>query len=683
MHEVIITAAQPLALIDMPRSVSVISADDISRSGAKSIQELLATQANIVLSSFSGNEKFTRIDIRGSGDTSVSNVLTLVDGMRINTPDLSGTDFSTISLHQIERIEIVRGANSVRFGSGASQGVINIITKRPLHSSATIQHLTGSFDSENQVFSATAASELISVNATRIAKKDGGFRQHNTLSSDDMSLQLRAQSNDRSTLLSIKHQQHSDHYQLPGPLSLSGLQSGIVDRRQGSIAKGTEGETEDNSQHLQIRHRFASTANAKSTDVDKGRDRNASLRINLQHRERDNLFVFGQQFAAVDQARRDRIALQQDSADLALSFSPVQLPLAITTGFDYHDASYRRSNGGQSALNRQNHIGVSRSRAMFVHGDFNVNESLSLSAGYRIDKSNNRYTRTVLEEDESSPNCVVLSPLTTRCPVADLEKQRSDDKWRNEAFEFGLVYTLNDNARLYSSVAKTFRKPNVDELALPLTTTGNTRLTLIPQTARRFELGAKYQGDNSDIHVALFSSNTYDEIIYRAAPQSFNALSLGNFNFPQTIERQGLEIELTYYPHTSIALDINLGLVDATTPDGSRIPLTAKLNSSLSLRWQPLDYFWLSWTSQYSSDRVDGNNFNSANVGSVSSVNAQNLPSYWLSRVRAELRLPLIPVTGFIGINNVFDEHFVTAAYSGQAYPGNGQFVYGGFRVDI
>ena len=86
MHEVIITAAQPLALIDMPRSVSVISADDISRSGAKSIQELLATQANIVLSSFSGNEKFTRIDIRGSGDTSVSNVLTLVDGMRINTP---------------------------------------------------------------------------------------------------------------------------------------------------------------------------------------------------------------------------------------------------------------------------------------------------------------------------------------------------------------------------------------------------------------------------------------------------------------------------------------------------------------------------------------------------------------------------------------------------------------------
>ena len=124
MDIVIVTASQPNSILYIPRNVSVIDSLDIESSGASTIQELLSSQANITLTSFSGNSKFTSIDIRGSGDTGVSNVLVLIDGIQLNTPDLNGAEFSVIPVEQVERIEIVRGANAVRVGSGASQGVI-------------------------------------------------------------------------------------------------------------------------------------------------------------------------------------------------------------------------------------------------------------------------------------------------------------------------------------------------------------------------------------------------------------------------------------------------------------------------------------------------------------------------------------------------------------------------------
>ncbi|MGB1192750.1 MAG: TonB-dependent receptor, partial [Pseudomonadales bacterium] len=86
-----------MPLLDLPRSATVISSEDIALSTARNITELLAQQANIILKSYSGNSKFTSIDLRGSGDTSVSNILILIDGIRINAPDLSGPDFSILA----------------------------------------------------------------------------------------------------------------------------------------------------------------------------------------------------------------------------------------------------------------------------------------------------------------------------------------------------------------------------------------------------------------------------------------------------------------------------------------------------------------------------------------------------------------------------------------------------------
>ncbi len=131
MEEVVVTASrQEEEVRDTARNVTVITSEDIEQATSNFVPELLSREANVTLRSFFGTDKNAGVDVRGMGETSSSNVLVLVDGFRLNPPDLSGPDFSVIPISEIERIEIVRGANSVLYGDGAVGGVVNIITKR-------------------------------------------------------------------------------------------------------------------------------------------------------------------------------------------------------------------------------------------------------------------------------------------------------------------------------------------------------------------------------------------------------------------------------------------------------------------------------------------------------------------------------------------------------------------------
>ena len=108
LQEIVVTATREQDPIErIPRNVTVITAYDIEQAPSNNVADLLAREANITVRSITGHDKRAVVDIRGMGDTAVSNVLVLVDGVRWNAPDLSGPDFSSIPLEQIERIEIL------------------------------------------------------------------------------------------------------------------------------------------------------------------------------------------------------------------------------------------------------------------------------------------------------------------------------------------------------------------------------------------------------------------------------------------------------------------------------------------------------------------------------------------------------------------------------------------------
>lgn len=106
------------------RAFSVISSQDIQKRGYTSVQDALRAVPGVSING--SGRSFTQIRIRGG---EVGHTLVLVDGVEIVG---GGDDYALSGLEtaDIERIEVLRGPQSVYFGSNASSGVVNIITKK-------------------------------------------------------------------------------------------------------------------------------------------------------------------------------------------------------------------------------------------------------------------------------------------------------------------------------------------------------------------------------------------------------------------------------------------------------------------------------------------------------------------------------------------------------------------------
>lgn len=147
--EVFITAQRFAASIDTaPVNVTVLSENDIAKSGASNVAQLLSTEAGIhVRDLFGVGGAKASVDMGGFGATGSQNALILLNGRRLNDVDVSGANLSLIALNNVARVEIIHGSGTVLYGDNAVGGVINIVTKSGLDSSASSASITaGSFN---------------------------------------------------------------------------------------------------------------------------------------------------------------------------------------------------------------------------------------------------------------------------------------------------------------------------------------------------------------------------------------------------------------------------------------------------------------------------------------------------------------------------------------------------------
>ena len=207
--------ASPTATSSVP--VTVIDRKAIVASHARNVAELLQGQADIVVRDTSGIGIKPTVDLGGFGESAAANSIVLIDGRRVNSPDLSGVDWNQIPLDQIERIEILHGGGASLYGSGAVGGVINIITRIPEaggHVAANI----GSFGSRGTEASLgmdngrTRAEFHASSFASQGYRDNGGYNRFDG--------GLRAESDLSPTLnLRLSGNYHHDRMGLPGALS--------------------------------------------------------------------------------------------------------------------------------------------------------------------------------------------------------------------------------------------------------------------------------------------------------------------------------------------------------------------------------------------------------------------------------------------------------------------------------
>lgn len=128
-QEVVSVSREEEHLSGAPASITVISNEDIRRSGATSLPEALRLAPNLQVAR--ANSHDWAISARGFNNTAANKMLVMIDGRTIYTPLFAGVfwDVQDTLLEDIERIEVISGPGGALWGANAVNGVISIITK--------------------------------------------------------------------------------------------------------------------------------------------------------------------------------------------------------------------------------------------------------------------------------------------------------------------------------------------------------------------------------------------------------------------------------------------------------------------------------------------------------------------------------------------------------------------------
>ncbi len=126
---VITASRKEESVAETPAAVYVINQEDIKRSGARTIPDLLRMAPGLDIAQIDANK--WAVSSRGFNGRFAKKLLVLIDGRSVYTPLFSGVywDVQDTLLEDIERIEVIRGPGAAMWGANAVNGVINIITK--------------------------------------------------------------------------------------------------------------------------------------------------------------------------------------------------------------------------------------------------------------------------------------------------------------------------------------------------------------------------------------------------------------------------------------------------------------------------------------------------------------------------------------------------------------------------
>jgi outer membrane cobalamin receptor len=624
LEEVVVTATTMDETIRrIPRNVTVITAEDIEQASGNNLVDLLARESGMNLRSYFGHDKSAGVDIRGMGETFGSNVIVMVDGVRLNPPDLNGPDLASIPLDQVERIEIVRGAGSVIYGDGAVGGVINIISKKGKKTPvARIQTSYGSYETVDGRASCSGKIDGFGFSMNADYYDSDGYRDNGFLRKKDVTGQVGYDLGDHVTF-TTSASYHEDAYGLPGRVSKEDKDS--KERRTSTDRPDDSGDTID--------RRYVG---AVEVDLQKwGR-----LKAQRSYRLRDNAYVMG--FSPLLTREEQTDTIDEDTKGFRLNYSVkwkvMGLDQQFQLGLDHHETEYVREE--RSKDKREN--SDTESYGVFAATDCLISKDLSVRLGYRYNDFDGDFRTDSHRIFGSTQRWVNGTP--------------SRKQWTNHAEEFGLVYAWRPDLSFFASYATSFRVPNVDELA-------QAQRDLRPQEGTHFDVGGRMRyGEVFEFAVTLFEMKIDDEIFFDGN------LEL-NRNYEDKTVRRGVEADMRLYVTDRIYLWGNYTYTNAKFDSTDTwVPLVPEHKASVGMEWQVLDPLVVSATSTYVGPRFDGNDENNNRF--------DKLDGYPVLDAKVIYQWKNMKV--FAGVNNALNKLYSTVAYSETYYPMPERNFYGG-----
>lgn len=669
-------------LVETNKNITLITREDISKKQYNDVETILRDTPNIIIT----NTQFgPTINLRGSGERSMSRVKVMVDGITLTPLEetMGSLPINSIPVSSIEKIEIIPGGGATLYGSGTTGGVVNIITMADSRKNfSSIDVKSGSYYNKNLDFSIgqNINDKLYLSLASQYSNKDG-YRDGENLESKSFN----------GTLDYVINDKHRIKFQ------------GVYFEDSGDTS------TEIKKSLLALDRR------AKGENIDFDSERN-SLSLDYEFKANKNLTLY----ANVFQTEYERNFLQDDTRDFTIPkfnenmpFSPTIKNLKSTlkgkfvekskgiklkskfeynhgnliVGYDYISTNIKRDSlvvtdrfkfsdaiiknlavpptlfgNLEGVVTIKNNLDITKDiHALYLLNNYNISENLTLISGARYEYSNyngyrssNGYMKGYnLDGSGVLEGVIFPNKNPNRNLVTDYTN--IDKSIDNFAGEIGLNYKFSEVGSIYTRYERGFISP----LPSQLTNKENqiyTDSNLNSETIASIEIGIKNMLGNSFITASVFFSQTDDEITTLDKNANNPALKEWRFeNIGQT-RRYGSEIFVQHY-FDNLTLTESISYVDAKIKKvtsnewltkGDKVPMVSTWKITLGADYNITEKLSFGTTYTYNSG-YEKRELESYNKYKTSGFGVTDI--YGNYQIKDYLTIK-------VGINNIFNEQY-------------------------
>ena len=513
-------------------ATEIYTKKDIEQSKSKDIYEFLASQSSVNVMPNFGNKFSQNLDMRGYGiENGYQNIAVVVNGRRLNNIDMVPQLLSSIPLESIEKIEILKGSGSVRYGDGANSGVISITTDKK--NSNYLKAYLGNHTSKGGAASFGYGNEYFIANAYVDYNSTDGSIKDNKGNSDE--------NNIRNMNFSVVFTPIEEL-----ELSLSRTYSNMTTNyaRPISLKQYNEDPSLTSGFNKQYFSSYVTTAGARY-------DFNKNFYIDATFSDEDKISKFGTSSDT-----------QYDYKSFAstLNFrSDIFKATAGVDGFKGDRFNFASSFGTPENTTSKNNL------AMFTSIELNPIDDLTFSAGARKERVEYKYE-----------------------PQNGVDLKQKD---RLSAYDFGVNYALTENQSIFANYNRGFQAPDVDRFFstdwMTMTTTFNGFIE--PAKVDNYTVGYNNFQVNNKLKVSLFRANLKNEIYYFDSGDWM--IPSYNTNIDKS-HKYGLEVYDKFLINENLYTSLNYSYIKAKIDreneancayDGKDLPGVSKHNLTLGL----------------------------------------------------------------------------------------------------
>ena len=555
------------------KNTTIVTSQDIRNKGYNTIEEILKRTPGV---NFVNNGFGYIVDVRGQGvQGAAKNVKVLVDGSPLNILDMSHAilPLNSISVEDIEKIEIINGGGTVLYGGGTAGGVINVITKKTQEEPVKnkVYYQNSSFDTNKLGFGTSikfADNFLLDLGYENI--NGNGYRRGDKRDGENLRGGFTYNISDNQTLR-FKAARYKEESKESDGITKTQLNN---DRKQAGTTL-TESDLD--------RTEYSLNYEIKPTD---------NLTFSLLGYNQKTIRDYDQEAPAGRMTHKTDGQFKDRKTGVDLKGKYNYGSGNVIFGYEYIKNNSNRSSYGAMYMRNSRLFPTStididlqkNTHSAFVQGRHSLTDKLEGTLGYRYEHADYDIHRT------DGRNVI-----------------NKNTKKSNNAYETGLNFKYSDTGNVYAKYERGYRSPSPTEMVDKSITKGYVLNNLKSEKYDTYEIGIKDMIGPSFVSLTGFYTKKNDEILIDVP--GGHGLNWTYKNLQKT-ERKGVELFAEQYFGT-FRINESVSYVDAKISKGAdknkKIPYVSKTKATLGANYEVLTGLNLTADFNYFSNSVDGN----------------------------------------------------------------------------